>query len=70
MSYRRLLNRKTRKIINVGLETGDDERRLNGRLFYFVIKLVFYKRFHSIFMQVHCRNSRFTYVLKLRVVLQ
>lgn len=70
MSYRKLLIRKTRKMINVGLERGNDERRLNGRLFYFVIKLVFYKRFHLIFMQFHCRNTRFIYVLKLEVVLQ
>ena len=40
----------TRKRINVSLETGNDERRSDERLFYFVIKLVFYKRFHSLFM--------------------
>lgn len=70
MSYRKLLIRMTRKRINVSLETGNDERRSDERLFYFVIKLVFYKRFHSIFMQFHCRNGRFTYVLKSEVVLQ
>lgn len=70
MSCRKSLNRIAKKRINIILEIGNDERRLNGRLFYFVIKLVFYKRFHLIFMQFHCRNTRFTYVLKSEVMLQ
>lgn len=46
----RLLIRRTRKRINVNLEIGNDERRLNGRLFYLVIKWYFI----NVFIRFSC----------------